>query len=58
MLDIVIAVYVKNPYAEFQGDRQNLDFISNVFDTNILENFKNQENSSCLCFSFRSTNVD
>ena len=42
-VDIVIAVYGEDPYAEFQGDRENLDFVSNVFDTNILENYKNRE---------------
>ena len=32
--DIVIAIYGEDPYAEFQGDRENLDFVSNSFDTN------------------------
>ncbi|RKQ96491.1 glycoside hydrolase family 3 protein [Maricaulis maris] len=34
--DIVIAVYGENPYAEFQGDREHLDFVPNGFDTNRL----------------------
>ena len=34
--DVVIAVYGEDPYAEFQGDRENLAFIPNGFDTNKL----------------------
>ena len=30
--DVVIAIYGENPYAEFQGDRENLDFVPNDFD--------------------------
>ena len=38
--DIVIAIYGEDPYAEFQGDRENLDFVSNSFDTNRLSLYK------------------
>ncbi|MEO0573248.1 MAG: glycoside hydrolase family 3 N-terminal domain-containing protein [Bacteroidota bacterium] len=38
--DIVIAVYGEDPYAEFQGDRENLDFVPNGFDVAKLEEFK------------------
>uniref|UniRef100_UPI00404B4CAB glycoside hydrolase family 3 N-terminal domain-containing protein n=1 Tax=Fulvivirga sp. TaxID=1931237 RepID=UPI00404B4CAB len=38
--DVVIAVYGEDPYAEFQGDRENLDFVPNGFDVNTLANFK------------------
>ena len=41
--DIVIAIYGEDPYAEFQGDRENLDFIPNGFDTNKLLKFKNMD---------------
>ena len=40
--DVVIAVYGEDPYAEFQGDRENLDFISNGFDVNKLKIYKNK----------------
>ena len=40
--DVVIAVYGEDPYAEFQGDKADLDFIPNGFDTEQLESFKNQ----------------
>ena len=40
--DVVIAVYGEDPYAEFQGDRENLDFIPNGFDTNKLSVYKNK----------------
>ena len=40
--DIVIAVYGEDPYAEFQGDRENLDFIPNGFDVNKLADYKNK----------------
>ncbi|MFK7810331.1 MAG: glycoside hydrolase family 3 N-terminal domain-containing protein [Saprospiraceae bacterium] len=40
--DVVIAVYGEDPYAEFQGDLQNLDFVPNGFDVNKLEEFKNK----------------
>ena len=38
--DVVIAVYGEDPYAEFQGDRENLAFIPNGFDTNKLSAYK------------------
>ena len=38
--DVVIAVYGEDPYAEFQGDRENLAFIPNGFDTNKLSIYK------------------
>jgi len=38
--DVVIAIYGEDPYAEFQGDRENLDYISKGFDTNKLLRFK------------------
>ena len=40
--DVVIAIYGENPYAEFQGDRENLDFIPNGFDVNKLATYKNK----------------
>ncbi len=40
--DVVIAIYGEDPYAEFQGDRENLDFVPNSFDTNKLETFKSK----------------
>ena len=40
--DLVIAVYGEDPYAEFQGDRENLDFVPNGFDTNKLTTYKNK----------------
>ena len=39
--DIVVAIYGEDPYAEFQGDRENLDYISKGFDTNNLLKYKN-----------------
>ena len=33
--DVVIAIYGEDPYAEFQGDLENLEFILNGFDTKI-----------------------
>ena len=38
--DVVVAVYGEDPYAEFQGDRENLDFIPNGFNTNKLSVYK------------------
>ena len=38
--DIVIAVYGEDPYAEFQGDRSNVDFEPNGFDTNRLSELR------------------
>ncbi|WP_235010907.1 glycoside hydrolase family 3 protein [Aquimarina sp. AU119] len=40
--DLVIAIYGENPYAEFQGDRENLDFVPNDFDVNTLTEFKSK----------------
>lgn len=40
--DVVIAVYGEDPYAEFQGDRADLDFAPNGFDTERLAYFKSQ----------------
>ena len=40
--DAVIAVYGEDPYAEFQGDRENLDFMPNGFDVNQLAAFKSK----------------
>lgn len=34
--DVVIAIYGEDPYAEFQGDRDHLDFVPNGFDTERL----------------------
>ena len=41
-IDAVIAIYGEDPYAEFQGDRQNLDFTPNGFDVNALATFKSK----------------
>ena len=38
--DVVIAVYGENAYAEFQGDRANVDFETDDFDTERLAYFK------------------
>ncbi len=38
--DVVIAIYGEDPYAEFQGDRENLDFTPNGFDVNKLADYK------------------
>ena len=40
--DLVIFVFGEDPYAEFQGDRENLDFVPNGFDVNKLAEFKNK----------------
>ena len=40
--DAVIAIYGEDPYAEFQGDRLNLDFVPNGFDVKRLAKFKNK----------------
>ncbi|MEX0288376.1 MAG: glycoside hydrolase family 3 N-terminal domain-containing protein [Flavobacteriaceae bacterium] len=40
--DVVIAVYGEDPYAEFQGDRENLDFVPNGFDVGKLTEFKSK----------------
>ena len=41
--DIVIAIYGEDPYAEFQGDRENLDYTPKGFDTNKLLKYKNMD---------------
>lgn len=38
--DVVIAVFGEDPYAEFQGDVPNVDFVPNDFDTTRLAAFK------------------
>lgn len=38
--DVVIAVYGENPYAEYQGDRDHLDFGTEGFDTTKLAAFR------------------
>ena len=40
--DVIIAVYGEDPYAEFQGDRVNLDFTPNGFDVAKLKEFKDK----------------
>jgi len=40
--DVVVAIYGEDPYAEFQGDRENLDFVPNGFDVNQLAKFKSK----------------
>ena len=40
--DVVIAVYGEDPYAEFQGDRENLDFTPNGFDVSKLTEYKSK----------------
>jgi len=41
--DVIIAVYGENAYAEFQGDRENLDFQTDDFDTTRLEAFQKRD---------------
>ena len=38
--DVVIAVYGEDPYAEFQGDRDHLDFSDGAFDTSTLARYQ------------------
>ena len=38
--DVVIAVYGEDPYAEFQGDRDHVDFEPNDFDTARLADYR------------------
>lgn len=38
--DVVIAVFGEDPYAEFQGDRANVDFEPNDFNPELLERYK------------------
>ncbi len=40
--DVVIAVYGEDPYAEFQGDREDLDFVANGFDVGNLAKFQSK----------------
>lgn len=40
--DVVIAVYGENPYAEFQGDVANVDFVPNGFDTELLGSYQDK----------------
>lgn len=42
-VDVVIAIYGEDPYAEFQGDRENLDFEPNEFDVTQLAKFQNEK---------------
>ena len=41
-VDVVIAIYGEDPYAEFQGDLENLDFAPNGFDVNKLAQFRSK----------------
>lgn len=41
--DVVIAIYGEDPYAEFQGDLENIDFVPNGFDTNKLTKFRSKD---------------
>ncbi len=38
--DVVIAIYGEDPYAEFQGDLENVDFVPNGFDVDKLSEFR------------------
>ncbi|MEM9839721.1 MAG: glycoside hydrolase family 3 N-terminal domain-containing protein [Pseudomonadota bacterium] len=40
--DVVIAVYGEDPYAEFRGDRENVDFTPTGFDTEKLSEWKDE----------------
>ncbi|MEM6631305.1 MAG: glycoside hydrolase family 3 N-terminal domain-containing protein [Bacteroidota bacterium] len=40
--DVVIAVYGEDPYAEFQGDRENLDFVHKGFEMGNLAKFRDR----------------
>jgi len=40
--DVVVAIYGENPYAEFQGDRRDIDFDPNGFDIKKLGEFQNK----------------
>ena len=42
-VDTVIAIYGEDPYAEFQGDRDQLDFEPNGFDVNLLAEYLSQD---------------
>lgn len=41
--DLIIAIYGEDPYAEFQGDRENLDFVPNGFDVSKLAEFQSKD---------------
>jgi beta-glucosidase len=41
--DLVIAIYGEDPYAEFQGDKENLDFVPNNFDVSNLAEFQSKD---------------
>ncbi|NNU15469.1 1,4-beta-D-glucan glucohydrolase [Parvularcula sp. ZS-1/3] len=40
--DAVVAIYGEDPYAEFQGDRQDVDFEPNGFDTGLLQTYRDR----------------
>ncbi|MEQ3746249.1 MAG: glycoside hydrolase family 3 N-terminal domain-containing protein [Henriciella sp.] len=40
--DVVIAIYGENPYAEFQGDVANVDFVPNGFDPELLNTYQDK----------------
>lgn len=40
--DVVVAIYGEDPYAEFQGDLENLDFVPNGFDVGKLAQFRSK----------------
>ncbi|MEM7375528.1 MAG: glycoside hydrolase family 3 N-terminal domain-containing protein [Bacteroidota bacterium] len=40
--DVVLAIYGEDPYAEFQGDRENLDFEPNGFDVSKLAGYRSK----------------
>ena len=42
-VDAVIAVYGEDPYAEFQGDREHLDFEPNGFDVSLLAEYQSRD---------------
>ena len=42
-VDAVIAVYGEDPYAEFQGDREHLDFEPKGFDVSLLAEYQSQD---------------
>ena len=39
-IDAVIAVYGEDPYAEFQGDLDHLDYVSDAFDVSSLQEYR------------------
>ncbi|MEP1422328.1 MAG: exo 1,3/1,4-beta-D-glucan glucohydrolase [Erythrobacter sp.] len=40
--DVIVAVYGEDAYAEFQGDRGNVDFDDGAFDTKLLDRYKGE----------------